>query len=89
MLLGQALLDELLQADVQGRDQLGTGIAVAPGKLADDAAQRVDLDLAGARRATQLGIVDLFQPGLADTKSRQLQQRIVAHFVFRRRPDIA
>ena len=85
----QALLDEFLQPDVERADQLDAGLAVAPVELADDAAERVHLDLAGAGGAAQLGVVDLFQPALADAESRELKQRIVADLVLRRRSDIA
>ena len=73
LLLRQALLDELLQPDVERADQFDAGVAFSPVKFADDAAQRVDLDLAGAGRSAQLRIVDLFQPALADPEAGNLQ----------------
>ncbi len=50
LLGGDALLGEFLQADVDRGDQIGAGLALFARQLADDASDRVDLDLALAGR---------------------------------------
>ena len=48
---------------------------VAP-ELADDAPDRVDLELAAAGLAAHHQILDLFDPVAADAESGQVQQRV-------------
>ena len=54
-----------------------------PVELADDAAQRIDLDFAGSCGAAQLDVIDLFQPALSDAEARKLEQWIVANLCSR------
>jgi hypothetical protein len=72
------LANEILQAHVEREPHLVAGLSLLAAQLADHAAERVDLHLAGAGGAAQRQIVFLLDAVLADAKAGQFQERIVA-----------
>ena len=59
------------------------------GKFADHPAEGIDFDLACACGASQLQILRLLDPALADAEIRQFEQRIAVELLLGNRGDIA
>ena len=80
-LLRQPVLREALQPDIDGQLDFVAriGLDAAFVKLANDPADRVHLDLAGARLAAQRQVDLAFHTGLADPEAGQAEHRFVGH----------
>ena len=81
--------DEFLHSHVKSYDNVLPGLSRNAGEFAHDLAKCVDLDLAGACRASQLGILRLFDAALADAKIGQLESGLPFELVLRNSGDIA
>ncbi len=88
-LVGDALGDEFLQTDVDRHMDVLARLPFLPPQLADDAAERVHLDLGVAGLAAKLEVVFPLDAALADAEARQLEQRVARQLAFRDGSDIA
>ncbi len=80
---------EALQAHVEGQRDRLAGTAVVSAELANDAAKRIDLDLAGAGGAAQHLVVLALDAALADPHVGQLEQRVARQVLLGDGSDIA
>ena len=79
----------LLQFGVDADLDILAGHALAPVKLADHPADRIDLKLHRAGAATQQQVMMLLDTRSPDAHARQLQQRVAIHVALGRRRHIA